>query len=206
MAVNVLAPNGLLWSRNRMGGAPTVQAQAYQITRGYASNIGMGDLVKTGTAGNQGNVILSAFNDTSGLGVFAGVLPYFDITQQQTAHGLNGSYVATALTPVGVAIPCLVISDFLAVFRVQMSGGPWVASYRGQNINWTTGTNGVPNAAGISTLSVDGTTIGTSNTLPLRLEGLSGVSGSPQDPANTNPLVEVSFNPNWLELMQGTGI
>lgn len=206
MAVNVLAPNGLLWSRNRMGGAPTVQAQAYQITRGYASNIGIGDLVKTGTAGNQGNVIISAFNDTSGLGVFAGVLPYFDITQQQTAHGLNGSYVSTALTPVGIAIPCLVISDFLAVFRVQMSGGPWVASYRGQNINWTTGTNGVPNAAGISSLSVDGTTIGTSNTLPLRLEGLAGVSGGPQDPANTNPLVEVSFNPNWLEAMQGTGI
>lgn len=205
MATNTLAPNGLLWSRNRMGGAPTVQAQAYYIKKGYSgSNISIGDLVRTGNGTNQGYVVISALGDTSGLGVFAGVLPYYDTVFQQTAHGLNGSY-QTSSNPSG-DVPCLVISDFLAVFRVQMSGGPWVVSYRGQNINWLTGTNGAPNGAGISTLGVDATTIGTSNTLPLRLEGVVGTSGGPQDPANTNPLVEVSFNPNWLELMQGTGI
>jgi hypothetical protein len=206
MAVNTLAPNGLLFSRNRMGAAPTYQAQQYYITNGYASKIGVGDLVKTGVGGNQGNVVISAFGDTSGLGVFVTVLPYYDTTFQQTAHGLNGSYPTTAAPVTGTNVPCLVISDFLAVFRVQMSGGPWTASMRGQNINWLTGTNGAPNAAGISTLAVDATTIGTSNTLPFRIENVVGVSGGPQDPANTNPVIEVGFNPNWLESMQGTGI
>ena len=206
MATNVLAPNGLLWSRNKIGAAPTAQANAYNIIRGYGSNIGIGDLVKTGTGTNQGNVVISALNDTSGLGVFAGVLPYYDINVMQTMHGLNGSYVSTALPPVGSAVPCLVISDPFAVFRAQMSGVTWLNSYRGQNVNWLTGTNGVPNAAGISTLALDGTTIGTSNTLPFRIEGVVGVSGGPQDPANTNPLVEVSFNPAWIEMLQGTGI
>lgn len=206
MAVNVFAPNGLLPSRNRMSAAPTFQAQAYYITNGYGSKIGIGDLVKTGSGSNQGNIVISAFGDTSGLGVFAGVLPYYDTNLQQTAHGLNGSYATSAAPVAGVNVPCLVYSDFLMVFRVQMQGGPWLSTYRGQNINWLTGTNGVPNAAGISTLAVDATTIGTSNTLPFRLEDVVGVTGGPQDPANTNPLVEVSFNPNWLEAMQGTGI
>lgn len=207
MATNVLAPNGLLYSRNKIGAAPTYQAGAYTIIRGYTSNIGLGDLVKTGTGATyQGGVVLSAFNDTAGLGVFAGVLPYYDTVLQGTAHGLNGSYVSTALPPVGVNVPCVVISDPFAVFRVQVSGGPWAQTWRGQNINWLTGSNGAPNAAGISTLALDATTINVSNTLPFRIEGLSGVSGGPQDPANTNPVIEVSFNPNWIEMLSGTGI
>jgi hypothetical protein len=205
MAVNVLAPNGLLFSRNKLGAALTAQANAYKIRKGYvASNIGFGDLVKTGSGSNQGYVVPSVFNDTSGLGVFAGVLPYFDLTFQQTSHGLNGSFQLSA-NP-AADIDCLVISDPFAIFRVQASGGPWVVSYRGQNVNWLTGTNAAPNAAGISTLAVDLTTVGTSNTLPLRIEGIVGVTGGPQDPANTNPLIEVSVNPAWIEMLQGTGI
>lgn len=206
MPTNTLAPNGLVWSRPKIGAAMTAQANAYTIKRAYASAIGLGDLVKTLAAPNQGYVGISAFNDTSGLGVFAGVLPYYDTTFQQTAHGLNGSYVAAALPPVGVDIPCLVISDPFQLFRAQVSGGPFLPSWRGQNINWLTATNGVPNGAGISTLALDGTTVGTSNTLPFRIEGLAGVSGGPQDPANTNPVIEVSFNPNWIEMLQGTGV
>jgi hypothetical protein len=205
MPTNVYSPNGLLWSRNRFGGAPTVQAQAYKIKSGYSgSNIAIGDVVKTGTSASQGYVVISAFGDTSGLGVFAGVLPYYDKTFQQTAHGLNGSY-QTSSNP-SADIDCLVISDFLAVFRGYLSGGPWTVSMRGQNISWVTGTNGVPNGAGVSTLGLDATTINTTNTLPFRIEGVVGVSGGPQDPANTNPLIEVSINPNWLEAMLGTGI
>ena len=205
MATNVLTPNGLVWSRNKIGAAPTVQANLYYIRKGYNSaTIGFGDLVKTGTGTNQGYVIPSAFNDTSGLGVFAGVLPYYDLTFQGTMHGLNGSWPTTANPAADV--PCLVISGPFDLFRIQASGGPWTQSMRGQNCNWLTGTNSAPNAAGISTLALDLTTIGTSNTLPFRIEGVAGVTGGPQDPANTNPVIEVSFNPNWIEMLQGTGI
>ena len=203
MAVNVLSPNGLVWSRNQFGAAPTVQANAYTIKKGYGTAIGFGDLVKTGTGGNQGYVVLSAFNDTSGLGVFAGVLPYYDLTFQGTMHGLNGSYVSSA-NP-SADIPCLVISGLSDVFRIQASGGPWTVSMRGQNCNWLTGSNGAPNAAGISTLALDLSTINTTSTLPLRILNVAGVSGGPQDPANTNPTIEVTFNPVWLEMMLGTG-
>lgn len=204
MATNVLTPNGLLWSRNKMGAATSASHNAYKIKKGYATAIGFGDLVKTGTSASQGYVVLSALNDTSGLGVFAGVAPYFDTAFQGTAHGLNGSWPTTANPSADV--DCYVISSFLEVFRVQASGGPWTVSMRGQNVNWLTATNGAPNANGISTLTVDLSTVATTNTLPFRIEDVVGVTGGPQDPANTNPLIEVSFNPNWLEAMLGTGI
>lgn len=204
MATNVLAPNGLVWSRQKIGAAPTSQAQVYAIRKGFvANNIGLGDLVKTGTSTNQGYVIPSVFNDSTGLGVFAGVAPYFDLTLQGTSHGLNGSFQLGA-NP-SADIPCYVISDPFAVFRIQASG-TWTALMRGNNCNWLTGTNATPNAAGISVLALDLTTVATTNTLPFRLEGVVGVTGGPQDPANTNPLVEVSFNPAWIEMLVGTGI
>ena len=205
MATNVLAAQGLLYSRNKLGATGNAQENLFYIRNGYtASNIALGDLVKTGTSTNQGYIIPSALNDTSGLGVFAGVLPYYDKTFQQTVHGLNGSF-QTSANP-AADIPCLVINDMFAIFRIQATGGPYTVSMRGQNCNWLTGTNAAPNAAGISTLTLDLGSVATTNTLPLRIEGVSGVPGGPQDPANTNPLIDVSFNPNWIEGLLGTGI
>ncbi len=206
MATNVLTPQGLLQATNAIGGAPTYQLSKYKIKNGYGTKIGVGDLVRTGTSGNQGYVTLSALNDVSYMGVFVTVYPYFDTTFQQIAHGLNGSYVATAAPPSGVDIDCAVIDDPFAVFRAQVSGGPWSESWRGQNINWLTATNGAPNGAGISTLALDAASINTSNTLPLRIMGVAGVPGGPQDPANTNPWILVRFNPAIIEALQGTGI
>lgn len=204
MAVNVLAPTGLSWSRNLVGAAPTGQANAYLIKKGYATAIGFGDIVQTGTGGNQGYVTIAPANPTAMLGVFAGVLPYFDITAQATSHGgLMGSWPTTA-NPLA-DVPCLVFSSFTDVFHVQASG-TWNPNMRGLNVNWLTGTNGVPGTNGISTLAVDLTTAATTNTLPLRIVGLAGVAGGPQDPNNTNPQIEVSFNLSLLEMLQGTGV
>ena len=206
MATNLLAPFGLVYSRNLLGAAPTYQGVEFRIKNGYTSKIGVGDIVITGTSGQQGYVNIAGANPSSMLGVFNGVLPYYDTALQGTAHGLNGSYATSAAPPSGVDIPCLVYVDPWAVYRVQASGGPWTVSMRGQNVNWTTGTNGVPNAAGISTLSVDLSTVATTNTLPLRLVGVVGVTGGPNDPANTNPTVEVIFNFGLLDTLQATGI
>lgn len=204
MAANVLTPQGLIWSRQKIGAAPTSQAQVFYIKKGFASTIGVGDLVKTLTSGNQGYIGPSAFNDSTGLGVFVGVLPYFDLTLQATSHGLNGSYVAN--TNAAADIPCLVISDPFAVFRIQGSGVAFTQAMRGNNANWITGTNGVPNPAGISTLTLDMASPATTATFPFRIEGVAGVPGGPQDPANTNPVLEVSLNFGWSEMTSGTGI
>ena len=202
MATNLLAPTGLIYSRNALGAAPTFQANRFRIKSGYGTAIGVGDLVKTGTSTNQGYVVLATTSETQVLGVFVGVEPYYDSTAQQTMHGLNGSWPTSANPSADVW--ALVINDPFAVFRVQVSAGTWAESWRGQNINFTSGSNGAPNSSGISTLSVDSTTIATTNTLPFRIIGPVGVTGGPQDPANTNPWIEVRLN--IAEALNATGI
>lgn len=202
MATNALAPTGLVFSRNIISASPTFQANKYKIKAGYGSKIGIGDLVLTGTGGNQGYVTIAGNSSSINLGVFAGVLPYYDQTAQQTMYGLNGSY-PTSANPL-VDIDCLVIDDPFAVFRVQVSGGPWATSWRGQNIQILANTNGAPNISGVSTLALDATTIATTNTLPFRIQELVGVTGGPQDPANTNPWIEVRLN--LAEQLQPLGI
>lgn len=208
MATNTAAPNGLLFARNIISNSPTFQANGYAIKRAYASDIGVGDLVKTQDAGSgsQGYIAIATTAEVATLGVFVGITSlvngivgangsgYYDINNQQYSYGLNGAYKSTILPPAGQDLGALVISDPFAVFRVQMIGGPFTQSMRGQNINFTAATNGAPNSAGISTLSVDATTIATTNTLPFRIVGLAGIPGSNQDPTNTNPWIEVTLN------------
>lgn len=203
MATNVLAPTGLVWSNNLFG-ATDARANNFRIKKGYATAIGIGDLVKTGTSGNQGYVVLGALNDSTGLGVFGGVLPYFDTVAQQTMHGLNGSW-PTSANPSG-DVDCVVYSNLSDVFRIQGSGAAYTNSMRGNNINFLTGTIGVPNAVGISTLTADMASVATTNTFPLRIVGVAGTVGGPQDPNNTNPTLLVTFNPGWLESMLALGI
>src|SRR5579859_1439248 len=118
MATNLLAPFGLIYSRNLLGAAPPYQMFNGKIKNGYGSKIGVGDVVQTGTGGNQGYVIIGAANPSNILGVFRGVLPYYDTNLQGTAHGLNASYITAAAPPTGVDIDCAVIVDPLAVYRV----------------------------------------------------------------------------------------
>lgn len=220
MGTNTSAPTGLIFVRNRFSGSPTFQPSIKLIKNGYASNIGIGDLVITGTGASQGYVILSTGVESAQLGVFMGITSpplgtfgqagaqgdgVFDTNFQALNYGRNGAYVSTITPPSGVNIGAKVIDDPGAVFAVQMIGGAWTQSLAGQNINFTAATNGAPNSAGVSILSADFASIGTGNQLPFRIIGLSGAApGSPQDPSNTNPWIEVALNTS--EMLQGTGI
>lgn len=202
MPTNTLAPSGLSFSRNFISGANTYQANLFTIKKAYASTIGMGDVVATGTVANQGYVTLANDAATRVLGVFAGVLAYYDSTLQGISHGLNGSYQSTS-NP-AADIQCLVISDPFATFIAQVNGGTFAQSWVGQNIGWTAATNGTPNSSGRSILSLSFASLNTTNTLPFRIVGSAGVTGGPQDPANTNPWVEVRLNTS--EVLSATGI
>lgn len=204
MAANLLAPNGLSFSRFRLGAAGNYQESQFQILKATTTAIGMGDVVQTGTGGSAGYVILAADGATSLLGVFAGILPYYDTTAQQTMHGINGAWPTGGIATPGTYINCLVISDPFATFIAQVNGGTYDPSWRGKNIGFTAGTNGVPNSAGRSTLSLDFASLNTTNTLPFRILGSAGVTGGPQDPANTNPWIEVRLN--TAEELAATGI
>lgn len=204
MGTNTLAGNGLVFSRNLISAAPTFQANQRAIKNGYATKIGLGDLVKTGSAGgaNQGYVELALQGDVAMLGVFAGGLQYYDSNLQQIVF--IPWWTGTATLPAGVDATCLVVSDPFAVFRVQLSGGPFTQSMVGRNINFTAGTNGAPNISGISVLTADATTISDDPALPLRIEGVVGFTGGPQDPTFTNPLIEVRLNS--AEMLRGAGV
>lgn len=207
MATNLLAGNGLVFSRNRRIGANTYQGNQYTIKKGYATAIGVGDVVSTGTGGNQGYITLSADNATAVKGVFVAVAAppgYYDNTAQATLYGLNGSWPSNA-NPAS-DVPVFVVDDPDAVFRVQVNGGPFAQSWVGNNITWNTGTNGVPNISGISTLTMNGGSIATTNTLPFRIVGVTGFVGGPQDPTNINPWIEVVLNPGVAENLQALGI
>ena len=206
MAINTLAPQGLLFSRNVLTNAPTFQANSYTMLKSYATKIGLGDVVSTGTAGNLGYVTLSADGAGAILGVFAGVEPYYDLNLQQTVFTQWWTGTQNPSADAG----CKVIDDPNVAFRAQVSGGPAVLGWRGKNIDWTyggaTGGNGAPNIAGISTLGLNGASVATTNTLPFRVMGVVGITGGPQDPANTNPWIEVVMNPGIAERGQSLGI
>jgi hypothetical protein len=195
---NLFQPNGLTVSgaRSRAGGAGTYQNNLCTIKAGYGSNIGRGDLVGRGTLTNAGYAVLSLLADTSAWGVFTTVYPYYDLTAQQTMHGLIGSYT-TAANP-STDIQASLVDDPFVTFIAQVSGGPWSQTWTGNNINFLAGTNGAPNTTGQSTLALDASTIANTNTLPFQILGVVGTVGGPQDPTFTNPWIEVRLNTSSL--------
>lgn len=208
MATNNPAFQGLLFSRNRRNASPTYQGNKYTIKAGYATKIAIGDVVAKGTGGNAGYVTLAADNPAAQgiLGVFGGVLGYFDNTAQQQVYGLNGAWPG-ANANASTDVTCLVFDDPDDVFRAQVLGGPALQSWIGSNINWVAGTNGVPAASGISTLQLSAASIAVpGTTLPFRIQELVGVSGGPQDPANVNPWIEVCINFGMSVYQAGAGV
>ena len=204
MATNTLAPWGLQFTRNRRASSPTYQANQYTIKKTYATKIGLGDVVGIGSGSNQGYIVLAADGASSILGVFAGGLSYFDTNLQQNIF----SQWWTGTASPSADVPCLVIDDPDARFMAQVSGGPFVQTWIGSNIDWVygggTSGNGNPNIAGISQLALNGSSVANTNTLPFRITGTQGITGGPQDPANTNPWIEVCINTS--QNLSSTGV
>lgn len=201
MAINTLAPMGLIASRNLNMNAPTYQANRYTLLKSYSTKIGLGDVVAS-AGGNTGYIALPADNPTLILGVFAGVEPYFDLNLSTTVFTQWWTGTQNPSADVG----CFVYDDPTIVFRAQVVGGPFAQSWRGQNTQWTGSTNGAPNQAGISTLSLSASVATTSANYSFRVMGVVGMSGGPQDPANTNPWIEVAINSTSSERVSGTGV
>jgi hypothetical protein len=201
MATNNLAPTGFGYLRNSLIGAATFAADQRTIANGYGTAIMMGDPCIIFNDGTVRAVVAGVGTNLGLLGIFAGVLPYYDTTLQATSHGLNGAYLPVAAPPTGANIPCLVITDPFATFMVQTNGvAGFLQSWVGMNCSWVAGSTGNvgqgSNAAGRSAALIDTVTtpVGTGNTLPFRIVGPVGVTGGPQDPANANPWIEVRMN------------
>lgn len=200
MATNTFAPTGLVYSRHFLGVAPAAIAWPYAIKKGYATAIGKGDIVQTGTSTNQGYITLATTGTQTNLGVFQSCDKYFDSTAQQIMHGLGGSWPTNANPAADVV--GFVYSDPFFVYRIQYQGGPFAQSWVGQNVTYNS--NGAPDATGMSTAYASG--IATTNTFALKVLGVVGVNGGPADPTATNPWLEVMFNFGNTELAATTGI
>ncbi len=213
MATLTLAPFGLRWTRSLLPSAPNYAPSKYFIEKSYASKIGFGDLVITGTGTTHfGAVQIYTASGTHSLGVFAGCLPYFDTTLQQS---INKQWYAGTEVPADV-VECWVIDDPFAVFTIQVGAGttynPMTRLQRGGNIDLAQ--NGLPNTStGMSTAYADASTYNdTTATLPLRVLGLSQMAFAGYNPANpttfsspsTNDYIDVRLNTS--EMMTATGI
>lgn len=197
MATNTLSPNGLSPARNAISGSNTYQASIRRILGSYATTIGFGDVVGIGPSGStQGYIILAADGANSTLGVFGGLLPYYNSSFQTTINQNGWASVTGAPT----YVECMVYDDPFVIFQAQLNG-TFTWDMIGKNIDWTAGTNGAPGTgpAYISTLSLDATTVGVTNTLPFKILGLAAtIPGGPQDPTNVNPIIEVRLNTSQL--------
>lgn len=204
MPTNTLAPTGLKPVRNLLTNSPTFQASFRNILGTYATTIGFGDVVAIGPSGTtEGYVILAPDGAASVLGVFGGCLPFYSSTISRTVN--QNGWVSTTGAP--TSVQCLVYDDPFLVFQAQMDGGPFTQSMVGQNIDWTAATNGAPGSgpAYISTLSLDADSIGPENTKPFKILGVAPtITGGPQDPANTNPIIEVRLN--TAQLLSSSGV
>ena len=87
-----------------------------------------------------------------------------------------------------------------------MTAAIWNSNVR-DGINFLTGTNGAPNISGTSTLALDATTIGTTNTLPFRIVGYAyGAGDNPGSnlpPVNINPWIRVKLNTSEQNVATG---
>ncbi len=199
MASNNLAPIGFSFARNFLSSAATYAQQQMTIANAYGTALMMGDPVIINSSGFVAAV--ASQTNVAFLGIFAGVLPYYDTNLQGISHGLNGAYITSAAPVTGTNISCLVITDPFATFYVQTNyAGAFQQSWVGTNCAWlqasvgNLGTYG--NIAGRSGAYIDANVTGftTTNTLPLRVLGPAGVTGGPNDPANNNPWIEVRMN------------
>ena len=182
-----------------------------QVTRYFASAsdgtaIFNGDLVKLSTASDtQGQVLLngspSVVGGTPGVAAF---VPGTDSAAVGVAVGfmvnpvnLNSPQYRTAST----AMYVLVVDAPDAVFEVQYSGTIAATSFN-KNINVLTGSQASGSTTtGFSGEVVDGTTVATTATLPLRIHG--AVQRVDNDITSANPKVLVYINNH--QLGSGTG-
>lgn len=196
---NTFAPNGFQVSRLYNSSVPNYAMSEARIAYNYSSSIAFGDPV---ALLNTGLIALYAFGGTTIHGIFAGC-EYLDYSTGE--YLFRQSWPAVSNLPSTYVVKARVIVDPMVVFRVQGYGTAATQTAIGNNIDIKTGTSGVPNAAGISTCSVDLSTINTTNTLPFRIVGIpAGFWGRSYDPTADNNWLEVRMNTS--DALAATGI
>lgn len=190
---NTNAPNGFQPTRNLFGSTANYAQNPYQIATTNTHTFGFGDVV---TLLSTGYIDRSLTTDSPVLGIFLGCT-YYDTTTQRTQFQQSWTGVTTA----SGTITAYVCDDPNVVFTVQNSAATAITiADVGSNATFTG--NAAPNAySGISTAALDQTTLGTTNTLPFKIVGLSTYAGN--DNTSGYNRVEVKLNDPTLKTSTG---
>lgn len=180
MASLTLAPQGLLVNRSNLGAAPNYNQAVRYIKKSYATAIGFGDLVSTGTGGNLGYTIVGVTGLSNALGVFQGC-EYYDTAQKQWIFSPYWNGTATTAGDIRAYI-CM---DPNIIYTIQVSGGPATQADVGKNLD-IVNASGVNTTTGLSQMAADYTTINTTTKI-LRIVAISNRFFPGYDPAITNP-------------------
>lgn len=173
MAYNTNAPMGLKPVRYMNGGIYSGKANKYLITSAYATNIGQWDPVMSLSDGSVG--IGTAGSPARG------VLEYVEYFTTGGAYVKSPNWVASTVAKTGTQVFAYVHDDPTILMDVQETDGssgagtPLALADINLNINFVIG---APNSFGISTTSINNTTEQTTNTLNLKLVGLSDYPGN----------------------------
>lgn len=180
---NTNAPFGFRVDRNKFSSVNNYAQSAYTIATTNTYTFGFGDVVSLQT---DGTITRSVTTDTNFLGIFLGCT-YYNNTSGRWEFPYQWTGITTAASPI-VAYVC---DDINAVFTVQSSNTAITTADVGQNANFTS--NAAPNTySGISTAALDAGSLGTTNTLPFRIVGVSTFVGV--DPTLAYNWVNVKFN------------
>lgn len=192
-------PFGLRQNRELIGAGGNFQISYRAIKKGYSSPIGWGDPVITLTSPNAGYIGPYVETGTRILGVLVGLLPYYDVTLQQI---VNKNWWAGSENPAG-DVSAMVVDDYTQSFLIQPNGGPVTQAMIGLNAD--IGGGGAPatsgGSVGASTAYLDFSTIGTANTLPLRILSIATLAYGGTDP--TVPASQQQAY-NWVEVKLNT--
>lgn len=183
------------------GGSPPNYALNYrQIAYDNAHTIAYGDPV---LGLSTGYIDLFTKTSTTIHGIFVGVT-----YANPTAIGgytRSPQWVPLTLSSTTV-VTAAVLNDPTAVFMAQVNGTALTVDNVGNNIDITSASSGVPNAAGFSTCTLLSSTVNTTATLPFRILGIVPAPGPipNYDPTADNNFVYVKFNTS--DLLNTTGL
>ncbi len=199
---NVLAPFGLRATNQYGSVVPNFATNSRNIAYNNTNQIAWGDPVKSLSTGY---IDLMAVSGST----IHGVLDRVFYPQPTAVGGVVFAPYWNA--PAGLAsttvVAAHVYNDPTTVFMAQVNGVAVTVASIGLNIDITTGTSGVPNAAGFSTCSLNSGGIANTATFPFRIVGIVPTGGGPfpnYDATQANNCIFVKMNTS--DLLNATGI
>lgn len=187
---NVNAPNGFQYFGRMDGGSPTMGNTVRKVLSTYNVAIGYGDPVVSVAAGY---IQLGVPGTTQLAGIFYGC-KYLNLSVGRVVWAPNWPGTAQ-----GSDATAFLTTDPQAMFVVQSNNTAITFADIDANINFVSGTPS--SVTGISTASVDQSTINTTDTLPFRIVGLlsqyettsGAVNGTDDSSAYNRIIVTANF-------------